>query len=330
MDTLYRHWLILKMIPRRRRISTTEICSRLLRENVIKVSLRAIQRDLVSLQRNFPLVSDDKKPAGWKWHENAPAFDIPNMDSMTALTFKLAESHTGKLFPHGFYAALKPYFAAADERLRQTSSASLSAWPDKVRVVSRNLPHIPPYVPEEISDVVYTSLLEARRFASRYRNTVGDVKDFEVTPLGMVLVEGLTYLVATLFDYEDPVLLLLHRIMEATMLDKSAIVPEGFNLDDYIARELSFPVGRDLKLKVLFSSKSDAHRLQESPISEDQRIREMRNGFFELTATASDSVQLRWWLRGYGERVEVLSPKSLRDEFALLAQKVSEIYECSS
>ena len=145
----------------------------------------------------------------------------------------------------------------------------------------------------------------------------------------MAFVEGLTYLVVTINDYGNPALLLLHRIQEASILDTPVSVPEGFNLDGYISRELSFPVGKDMKLKVLFSSESDVQRLQESPVAEDQKIRELQDGRFELTATVVDSIHLRWWLREYGEEVEVLGPKKLRNEFADLAQKLSEIYQRS-
>lgn len=331
MDTLYRHWLILRMIPRKGRISTISIRDRLELEYGITTTLRTVQRDLIALEASkFPLICDNNRPAGWSWRKDAANFDIPNMDPVTALTFKLAEKYLGKMFPHGALAALKPYIQAAGERLVQTSQSHLSTWPDKVKVVSRNLAHISPCVKEGITETVYTALLEDRRFAARYRNIEGNVREYEVNPLGMAFVEGQTYLVATLNDYDEPVLLLIHRILEARMLDTAVKVPEGFDLDSYISRELSFPVGKDIKLKVLFNDKSDVQRLQESPISEDQRVQELHDGRFELTASISDSVQLRWWLRGYGDRVEVLSPKRLRDEFTGLAHKLSDIYQKSS
>jgi len=329
MDATYRQWLILRMIPRKRRISTIDICRRLSDEHGLDEQLRVVQRDLVSLERNFPLENDGKRPAGWRWQEDAPTFDIPNMDPVTALTFKLAEKYLGRMLPHGVLTALKPYALAADQRLKQTSTSRLYTWSEKVRVVSRNLAHIPPFVPDVIYETVYAALLEERRFAARYRNMGGEVKYFEVSPLGMAFVEGLTYLVVTINEYNEPVLLLLHRILEAGMLDTPVTAPEGFNLDGYISKELSFPVGKDMKLKALFSDRSDLQRLQESPVAEDQKVRELQDGRFELTATVVDSIHLRWWLREYGENVEVLSPKKLRNEFTGLAQKLSEIYQCS-
>jgi len=327
MDTLYRHWLILRMIPRRTRISTTEIHERLKSGHGIETTLRTIQRDLITLEASeFPLECDSNRPAGWSWRKDAPAFDIPNMDPVTALTFKLAEKHVARMMPHGVMSALKPYIKAADERLRLTAESSLSRWPDKVRVVSRNLAMIPPVVAEDISDAVYSALLEERRFTADYRTITGRKKTYEVNPLGMAFVDGLTYLIASLNDHQDPVLLLLHRIQKVALLNKPVTVPTDFDLDSYIATELTFPVGGKINLVVLFGNKADIQRLEEAPLCEDQRIVMRSDGMFELTATVEDTLQLHWWLRGYGTRVKIVAPESLRKEFAEMAKELAERY----
>lgn len=325
MSALYRQWLILKMFPPRAVISTTTLRDRLSNETTFDVSLRTIQRDLLSLEKNgFPLVCDGNNPAGWRWRKDAPAFGISNMDPVSALTFKLAEKHLEHMFPRGTMAVLEPYFKAANERIKQTSESRLSHWPDKIRVVSRNLPMIYPQIADDIQDKVYAAVLEERRFCATYRTAEGKTNEYDVNPLGMAFVEGLTYLVATLNQHEEPVLLLLHRMLEVKPTDVPVTVPEGFDLDEYI-EELSFPIGDDIKLKAMFSDKHDIARIKETPVSEDQKIIEKKDGW-QLQATVGNSYQLRWWLRGYGERVEVLGPKSLRQEFAEAAIATAKRY----
>lgn len=325
MSALYRQWLILKMFPPKAIISTTTLRDRLATEFGIEVSLRTIQRDLISLETNeFPLDCDGNNPAGWRWRKDAPVFGISNMDPVTALTFKLAENHLERMFPRGAMAVLDPYFKAANERMKQTSESSLSHWPDKIRVVSRNLPMIYPQIAEDILDTIYTSLLEERRFGATYRTVGGKIKEYDVNPLGMAFVEGLTYLIATLNAHSDPILLLLHRMIEVRQTDVPAIIPEGFNLDEYTS-ELSFPIGADIKLKAQFNDRSDIERLRETPISEDQKITDKDNGWL-LQATVGNSYQLRWWLRGYGERVKVIGPKSLWQEFVEMSQELARQY----
>lgn len=325
MSALYRQWLILKMFPPRGKISTTTIRDRLSTEYGIETSLRTIQRDLLSLENNeFPLDCDGNNPAGWSWRKDAPTFGISNMDPVTALTFKLAEKHLEKMFPRGAMTALEPYFRAANERIKVTAESTLSRWPDKIKVVSRNLPMLYPRIANDIMDMVYAAVLDEHRFNATYRTVGGAIKEYNVNPLGMVFVEGLTYLVATLNMHDNPVLLLLHRFQEVSQTNVPVTVPDGFNLEEY-SRELSFPVGEDIELKVLFYDREDVERLQEAPISEDQIIVDKKD-CWQLQATIGDSYQLRWWLRGYGERVEVISPKELRYEFAEVAKATHQRY----
>lgn len=325
MSALYRQWLILKMFPPRGKISTTTIRDRLSTEFGIETSLRTIQRDLLSLESNeFPLDCDGNNPAGWSWRKDAPAFGISNMDPVTALTFKLAEKHLEKMFPRGAMTALEPYFRAANERIKVTAESTLSRWPDKVKVVSRNLPMLYPRIADDIMDMVYAAVLDEHRFNATYRTIGGAIKEYNVNPLGMVFVEGVTYLVATLNMHDNPVLLLLHRFQEIKPTDIPVTVPDGFSLEEY-SHELSFPIGEDIKLKVMFFKQDDIDRLRETPISDDQKITEKKGGW-QLQATIGNSYQLRWWLRGYGDRVEVLAPKSLRQEFADAAFATVKLY----
>jgi predicted DNA-binding transcriptional regulator YafY len=141
----------------------------------------------------------------------------------------------------------------------------------------------------------------------------------------MAFVEGLTYLIATLNAHEDPILLLLHRLVDVRPTDVPVTIPEGFNLDEYVDEELKFPLGDDIKLKAIFSDTSDIERLRETPISEDQKITEKAGGWL-FQATVGNSYQLRWWLRGYGERVQVIGPTSLRQEYIEMVQSLSNLY----
>ena len=329
MSTLYRHWLILQMIPRKGTgIAIKEIWSRLRTENSIEVDRRSIERDLIGLATLFPLISHGKHPAGWKWSEDAASFGIPNMDPVTALTFTLANQYLRRMFPKGALAALTPYQKTAEQRLKSTIDAKLAAWPNKIRVMSRSLNTIPPDISEELAEKVYNALLEEKRFTASYRTVGGRVSTYqEVNPLGMVFVDGLTYLIASINQHVDPILLLLHRFLSIELLDKPVSIPDGFSLDEWVEELLTFPVGDNISLKVRFRHHHDIQRIKESPLSETQKIKELPDGQFELTASVDDTLQLRWWLNGFGARVEVMAPKSLRLEYVELARQLSSLYQ---
>lgn len=58
-----------------------------------------------------------------------------------------------------------------------------------------------------------------------------------ITPLGLVLHDRLTSFVCTIGNYnhlKDVRTLHLHRIKSAELMNETAIVPEGFDLDKFI------------------------------------------------------------------------------------------------
>lgn len=84
-----------------------------------------------------------------------------------------------------------------------------------------------------------------------------------------------------------------------------------------------------IKLKVLFD-KGAAPYLYETKTAPRQKLTEQADGKVLLEVNVRDDVQLRWWLKGFGDRVEVVEPAELRDEFIKLAMKMAEKYLPSS
>jgi len=319
--------IMLGMIPRREFIKTKEIASRLKAEHNIEISLRTIQRDLVNLSRNYTLITDDNKSAGWSWMEGTPLLDIPVMDPPVALTFRLMRDYMAHLLPRAILATLDGYFRAADDRLNKLPNSTLSHWADKVRVVSRSLSFTPPRVHESILDSLYKALQLELCFELDYCARSGKEKTYLVNPLGLVFVNNLIYLVATLNDHTDPIQLLAHRMKSIRLLpDQPATTPDGFTLQGYIdSGEFGYPLGGKIPLKVLFD-KGAAPYLYETKLVPNQKLTEQTDGKLLLEAVVQDDVQLRWWLKGLGEKVEILEPADLRNEFATMASKMAEKY----
>ena len=46
-----------------------------------------------------------------------------------------------------------------------------------------------------------------------------------------------------------------------------------------------------------------------------------------LQATVKNTLELRWWLLGFCDKVEVLEPKSLREEFSSIACRMAVQYQ---
>jgi predicted DNA-binding transcriptional regulator YafY len=320
---------MLSLIPRHPKKVDAATLQKGLEDQGYGVSRRTIQRDLQELSAQFPLHSDERsKPFGWQWMEDAKVMDIPGMEPAAALAFRLAEAYLKPLLPRSTLHYLDPHFRRAGEVLAGVKSAGIGMWPKKVRVISRGPTLHVPEVNPEVQEIVYQALFDERRFEARYRSREASrPADYEVNPLGLVFRQGITYLVCTIDDFDDIRQLALHRMSSARLLDSRRHAPAGFDLDKYIQKgEFSYPVsGTRIRLRALLDSGAAIH-LHETRLSPDQKLKKSPDGRVLLQATVLDTLELRWWLLGFGDGVEVLGPKKLRLEFQRIASSMAGRY----
>jgi len=327
MDTILRQIQMLTLIPRYpRKICASDLRSALLGRG-FDIHIRTIQRDLQSLSGTLPLGSDANKPMGWFWPEDADPFDIPGLDAPGALTLQMVREFFSHTFPPSCLSSMQPHFRKARKLLDALDKNGIAAWPDKIRIISRTQPLIAPFIDPEVLSVAYEALLNDRRFRGTYRRR-GDAepKEYEVSPLGLVFADQLIYLVATLWDYGNVCIFALHRFSSACLLETTGYRPEAFNLQESMDRGmLRFPRPEaTIRLKALFG-KETAQHLVESPLSQDQIIKESGD-VVRIEATVGNTAQLRWWLLGFGDQVEVLEPTELREEMAATCRAMAKKY----
>ncbi len=311
MDTLDRQLAMLRQLPRYpRRIDTVTLRAALINMG-FDVSLRTIQRDLNQLSLNFPLAADDSKPQGWWWKKDAGVLDIPGLDPQTAMVFRMVEEHLKPLLPESTLAVLKPWFESASKTLK-ASGLPLTKWPNKIRILPKGMPLLAPEIDPIVQSTVYQALLDERWLQVNYRSRgANESRIHEVNPLAIVQRGSLVYLVATIGKYTNPVLLLLHRIESAELLDRAGGVLDNFNLDQFIADgELNYRLGPPIKLTVRFSKDAIA-AVTETPLSEDQIIEALNDDWTQVSATVSNTHELRAWLRGFGREAIVMCPPDL-------------------
>lgn len=317
IDTLQRQWLTLRLIPRfPRKISGTELTGRLTSAG-FTVTKRTVERDLQSLSTTFPLVSDTRaKPYGWSWERGAAALDVPALSPPEAASFLMLRQFLEPLMPASMLDQLAPYFGMAEQCLdAQEKRSPLRDWLKKIAIVPANLELLPASVSEEVLATVQEALLGNRQLKIRYRKR-GERSDteYQAHPLGLVQRGGVFYLVATLFDYDDTRLLVLHRIRQTEMLDAPARRPKGFDLACYVAAgNLGFGTETPIDLVLRFTCDAGEH-LWDTPMAANQQIVELPDGRLEVKASVADSLQLRWWLLGFADEVEVIAPPVLRKE----------------
>jgi len=305
---------MLRLIPRHpRRIDTGRIRDELEQQGY-SISLRSIQRDLNKLSSVLPLCSDQSKPQGWWWQADAELLEIPGLDPQAALVFKMAEQHLKHVIPASTLDSLRPWFRAANGVL-DAQTNGVGGWMDKVRILPSGPPLIPPKVNPDVQSAIYQGLLEGRRLALKYKpRGAKSAKAYEINPMAIVLRGHLIYIVCTLWDYTNPMQMLMHRVVSASVLDTPASCPDGFDVDRYIAEgEFGYRLGPPIKLVADFDHAA-AQIFHETPISSDQQLLDGANGTIRLTATVVDTQELRAWLLGFGRSITIIEPAALLDK----------------
>ncbi|KAB7623947.1 helix-turn-helix transcriptional regulator [Alkalilimnicola sp. S0819] len=337
-DTLARHHKLLQLLPTYPRRATAQELRASLGEEGFEVTLRTLQRDLHQLWASgeFAIHRDDRDSVyGWAWERDVRRVEDPAaMDSHRALLFKIMRDYSRHLLPPHTRERFEPIFHSAQQFLDQRSELSPSwLWTQRVRVLPPGQRLLPPSVDAALVETLYEALMGDHRVRLRYRtrSRSGELRDYELTPLGLVFRDetGLYgYLLGCKPGESRAKQFALHRIEQLELTDLPAAPPADFDLDEYIAQG-GFDVllsEQRLALELRLSEQLAVH-LEERPLSADQHLRRDEEGRWRLRATVPDTRQLRWWLAGLGDGVQVLQPQGLRDELVRGLQAALAAYQ---
>jgi predicted DNA-binding transcriptional regulator YafY len=325
-----RQLAMLQQVPRRPAKTTTSELKTKLAAKGFEVSQRTIQRDLKALSEILPglTVDDEKDFPGWSWSRDTGLREIPAMNGHMALTFQLVSIFLQNIFPPSVINQLTPYFDRAEKVLATIDNHQYANWQEKVRILPRGQALLPAVIDEQIFATISEALLRGKQLRVRYLNRHGEEIGYDLHPLGLVFRDSVIYLVATIWDYQEPRQLALHRFRQCEQLNQDIQAPDNFKLDNYIAAG-NFDYGetedKTIKLKVIFSDRT-GHHLLETPLSRDQKSVNLNDDQLLIEATVRDSAQLRWWLMGFGDCAEIVEPLELREEFIETARNLGEIY----
>lgn len=328
-DTLLRQWQMLRMIPRSPQKITAGDLHKKLQAEQFDVTKRTVERDLQSLSVMFPLVLDDRdRPYGWSWKQDAAVFNLPGLSHTEALTLAMVEQHLNTLLPSSTLQQLKPYFDAARQHLTSIpQSERARSWLNKVRAVPPTQPLLPPNIKPAVQQTVYEALLADRQLEIKYlKRGKEKAAEYRIHPLAVIQRGHITYLYCRFSDYEDLRTLAIHRIQSATMLDETTNIPKGFSIDDEInSGKFDFCEKGEIALEAIFYHGAGDH-LFETPLARNQTLTELENGDVKLVATVPNTLQLKWWILGLGDGVEVIQPEELRNQIAATIDRMQGRY----
>lgn len=310
LETLQLSLELLRRIPKRGTITATELRLQL-NEAGFEREPRTIQRLLEALSdpdsNSYGIERDDSsKPYRYRWKENAKGLSLPGLSTQESLLLTLAEQQLSSLLPAKLMKSMEGFFTQARGQLDEKGSTQPEReWLDKVRVVSVTQPLLPPKISPDVFEQVSDALYGNHWLEVAYQNAAGKKTSAKVMPLGLAQQGPRMYLVCRFDGYDNERCLALHRILSANASTLTFERPPEFNLKQF-DDDGRFGYGNGKQIRLSFRiEKSAGLHVVECPLSADQQVVELDDAY-EITATVVDSAMLDWWLRGFGDAVEIL------------------------
>jgi len=196
------------------------------------------------------------------------------------------------------------------------------------------------FVPYEVLGVISKAMLDNKCVRCRYLG-----KDRLLHPYALVLKSPKIYLLAvehrrlTDSDTVTPTQYLCSRMTNPKVSDTTSRVPANFSAESFVRthgmdvlmeRESGLPRRAfTLLLRIYEGDKDNLLRdLEEFPLSSDQTIEEEAGTRHHILRAPGmrASFQLVEWILGRMERVEVIGPRSLREQIATKVSALNTIY----
>lgn len=329
MDSIIRYISILELIPIEPKpgISTRDILEKL-EEKGFSVSLRNLQRDLVVLEKHYPIICNDKvRPHRWcfasEYQGSFAAMDVPS-----AVSTVLVNEYLQSIMPAQLLSQLSPQLNRAKNFLKSQSDKTYANWLDKVKIIPDGKSLVPASINFDFWKLVCDAIMSNKALEVSYSShNKNELKTFTLHPYGLMVRKSATYVLGSYNDYQDVRQYALHRFKSIELSSEDFRANPNFTVKQYIDNgESGFKFSDESIFLTAFISKDLAKRLEETKLSDTQSILNTRyEDWFLLHAAVPDDLDTRVWLRGQGASIVVSEPAFLREEMITEASKLLKL-----
>lgn len=338
-DTALRYVAIYKLLAANtRRKWTISALRQTLFEDGYEVTERTLQRDLKDkISVIFPIICFDEANE-YRWSiDNSRTLDFVNFDMTTALSLNIAQAHLENTLPQVVLDKLRTRFEAAEQYIESHGKNTLANWKNRVRAIPNGKALIPAKITEEIWRLTTEALLEKKQILITYRNPKGELKNWRLHPQGLVSRHSANYLIVTINDYKNLMILALHRIQEIEVIDQPCNQFDEKIISDYMS---SNAVGwafdednnegglteQEVTL-VADVSPYTASVLSETKLSEQQIIEPITNSDWQrITSKVPNNQETLWWIYSLNSNIHVHEPKEWVEEIKDNIERVQSMY----
>lgn len=350
IDTSIFHISILELIPRApKRITVRQLMEKLDVNGVVqkgslddeKNYIKRIQRALIQLSEKYNQIEcvPNGRTNEYSWAALAEPVMFPSLDSNTALVLAMASHYLDPILPDESIKTLNRLFMRAKSTLASNSESTgsidvVSIWKDKVAVLHPGLPRELPRINAKVESIIYQALLYEKVVKVKYQSwNRNEPIEQLISPQGLFLRGQSIYIFAVNHNHIDttePLIYLLYRIQEATIVDDPFHKIPRFNVQQHLDQG-AFGVLLDSKnQKIVLKLKVDKDALKtiiEQPLSKDQKIQTESDQWPVLTATVKNTLELKQWIRSHAHHMKVMEPAELRHEIINSLELMLALYK---
>jgi len=286
---------------------------------MFSASRRTIFRDLKELQNIGVPFRYDSGSSGYVLD---PEFFLPPLDlnlqealSLLVAIHKLSGKMQTPFRQSALLAALK-IENNLPGRIRQYCTKALSGISAKIAAQA------PISAFDKLFGQIQKAIIDRHRIKIKYHSLFeGQVIEAEVCPYQLLYNRRSWYVIGFSTQHNSIRTFKLNRIKEVETT-KKRFYKKDFNVQEYFGRAWSMiPEGRIHHVRLRFLPKV-AHNVAEVKWHDTQKVRFNDDGSVIIEFRVDGLNEIKWWILGYGDQVEVIRPKSLRRKIAEVAENI--------
>ena len=254
-------------------------------------------------------VNSASKPYSYRWNETAPRSLIPGISDLELLYQVISKQYMNFVIPTHLSDRTNLVLGSKTDAERLTPR-DFEEWQKKVFVVPPTQPLNPPTINSQLLQDVQNALFKNLKLRVSYKNQFGEFSSQVVCPVGIIDRAPFCYLIAFRDPEEQPSKrrkgpkpFMLHRILEATVLDTPFKLKSKFDLEKYV-QEGRYIYGKGRQINLSFEIKRKAgHHITEAMLTKDQVVEEVDDRYIRISATVYADLSLYIWINGFGDQV---------------------------
>ncbi|MFT3830675.1 MAG: WYL domain-containing transcriptional regulator [Opitutaceae bacterium] len=287
-----------------------------------EVSTKTIQRDIEFMRDRWQLpIEYDETKFGYYYSEPVENLPLVTMTEGELVALLVAQKAVEQYAGTAFEAPLTNAFTKLTAQLDGPVTVALGA----ARHVFSFKAAGPARADLELFRRLSQAVLENREIAFDYRG-LGDAKPARrrVQPWHLCCVDSQWYLIGYDLNRAAKRTFAFPRISGVDLTRHTFARPAGFSIREHLGGSFGIIAGSgEYRVRLRFDNWA-AQLVRERFWHDSQELTERRDGTVELALELDSLAEVERWILSWGEHVEVLAPKPLRERIAAVARLMAE------